>query len=100
MNADILEVVTFTLKPGADEAKFLADNSAVERFCRNQPGFVSRRLSRDDEGGWIDMVEWADKQSALAAADAVGDAEGVGACFAAIDMDTVVMRHLAIKARL
>ncbi|MCD7059937.1 antibiotic biosynthesis monooxygenase family protein [Pelagibacterium xiamenense] len=99
MNPEVLEVVTFTLKPGADEAKFLADNGAVERFCKAQPGFISRRLTRDADGGWIDVVEWTDMRAAEAAANAIGDAEGIGPCFAAIDMDTVVMRHLDIKVR-
>ncbi|WP_404403309.1 hypothetical protein [Pelagibacterium halotolerans] len=100
MNVEVLEVVTFTLKPGADEAKFLADNNAIERFCKAQPGFVSRTLSRDENNAWVDVVKWTDMACAEAAAAALSTAEGVGPWLEALDMDSVVMRHLSVKAQL
>lgn len=100
MQAKVIELVSFALKPNADESAFLSNNAAVEAFCRRQGGFVSRRLSRDDNGGWVDCVEWATMEAAQAAAKAIGKAEGVGPWLAAIDMDSLSMRHLTVQAAL
>ncbi|GGA60811.1 hypothetical protein [Pelagibacterium lentulum] len=100
MQSKVIELVSFSLKPSADPGAFLSDNAAVEAFCRGQEGFVSRRLSRDDNGGWVDCVEWESMEAAQAAAKAIGKAEGVGPWLAAIDMDGLAMRHLTVQAAL
>lgn len=100
MQAKVIELVSFTLRPNTDVSAFLSNNAAVEAFCRGQEGFVSRRLSRDDNGGWVDCVEWANMEAAQAAAKAIGKAEGVGPWLADIDMDSLSMRHLTVQAAL
>ena len=92
----IAEIVTFRLRPGTDEARFLADARATDRPVAAQPGFLRRSLSRDDTGLWTDYVEWTDLASATAAAQAVMGLPEFGPFIAAIDPDGMVMRHAPI----
>lgn len=100
MYPKVIENVVFKLKSGSDETKFLADNAAMEAFCRSRPGFVARRLSRDEDGNWLDHVEWADRDAADGAAKALGQTESVKPWLEAIDMASLAMRHYSVKAHL
>ena len=89
----VAEVVTFRLADGMTEAAFRAAAAATVPLAARQPGFIARTLSRGDDGRWTDHVLWADRAAAEAAAATVM-ADPVAAPFiAAIDMDSVVMRH-------
>ncbi|TIW31063.1 MAG: hypothetical protein E5V62_30495, partial [Mesorhizobium sp.] len=65
--AETLEIVTFRLKPGT-EAGFVAGNGLLSDWLTRQPGFLSRCLARQDNGGWVDLVRWQSREQALAAA--------------------------------
>jgi hypothetical protein len=93
----IAEIVSFHLKPDVEENAFLDSSQPVDAFCRKQSGFVSRRLMRDEAGGWIDYIEWTDADAASHAAKLMPQAEGVGPFLTAIDMSTLSMRHLHIR---
>jgi len=93
----IAEIVSFHLKPDVEENAFLDSSQPVDAFCRKQSGFVSRRLMRDEAGGWIDYIEWTDADAASHAAKLMPKAEGVGRFLSAIDMSTLSMRHLHIR---
>ena len=96
----IAEIVTFRLRPGTDEARFLADARATDRPVAALPGFLSRSLSRDDSGLWTDYVEWTDLASATAAAKAVMGLPEFGPFIAAIDPDGMVMRHAPVLSQI
>ena len=95
-DAPCVEVVTFRLLPGADEAAFLVAARATEVPLRKQPGFLRRRLVQGADGQWTDWVEWRDAASAQAAAAAMMGAPAFGPFMAMIAMDTMVMRHEAL----
>jgi hypothetical protein len=92
----VAEIVTFTLIPGSDEGAFLAAAQATEAPVAAQPGFLRRVLSRDDAGLWTDHVEWADRTSAEAAAQAVMAMPEFGPFAAFIDPSGMTMRHAQV----
>ena len=96
----VAEIVTFRLVPGTDEAAFLDAARGTEVAVRAQPGFVARRLSKDEAGLWTDMVEWQSLASAEAAARAVMAEPAFGPFAAMIDMDNLTMRHAPILFRM
>ena len=96
----VAEIVTFRLRPGADEARFLADARATDRPVAALPGFLRRSLSRDDTGLWTDYIEWTDLASATAAAQAVMNLPEFGPFIAAIDPDGMVMRHAPVLSQI
>ena len=89
----VAEIVTFHLLPGTDEAAFRSAAKATAAPVAAQPGFLRRSLSRDETGLWTDYVEWADRQSAEAAMQAVMQLPEFAPFSAAIDAEGMVMRH-------
>ena len=96
----IAEIVTFRLRPGTDEARFLADARATDRPVAALPGFLRRSLSRDDTGLWTDYVEWTDLASATAAAQAVMGLPELGPFIAAIDSEGMILRHAPVLSQI
>ncbi len=96
----VAEIVTFRLVPGTAEAPFLAAAAAAQAWLTSAPGFLSRRLSRGEDGTWTDHVAWASRTDALAAADAFPSDPRTEAFLRCIDMKSLAMRHdrLALSA--
>ena len=68
---NIVEVVTFKLKPGVTAAEFAPIDKAVERdHVAKQPGFVSRESAHGADGEWLVIAHWRSVsfEKALAAA--------------------------------
>ena len=90
----VLELVVFTLRAGASREELLGTVDAVSSWIAAQPGFVSRSLVEDREGGrWIDVVWW---RSMAEAQDAGARAMSSASCapmFGLIDMESTVMVH-------
>lgn len=88
-----IEIVKFRLKSGiGDEegrTKLLQLNQCVEAF----DGFIERKLSRTEEGEWLDIVYWTSKKAALAAAEQVAKDPKALQAFAVIDESTMSMNH-------
>lgn len=89
----VIEYVTFSLIPGADEAAFLAAARKTEALVRRQPGFLSRQLSRGTDGRWTDAVTWANLAEAEAAPQAVMADPDFAPFMALIDGPSATMRH-------
>ncbi|MET3519125.1 MULTISPECIES: hypothetical protein [Mesorhizobium] len=93
--AETLEIVTFRLKPGT-EAGFVDGNGLLSDWLARQPGFLSRCLARQDDGGWVDLVRWQSREQALAAAGRIMAEIGDCQAMRAIDPASVDMKHLAV----
>jgi hypothetical protein len=92
-DSPVLEVVSFRLIPGTPEADFLAAARATEAPLRRQHGFLSRQLTRSEDGTWTDHVTWASLPVALAASEAMMAEPAFQPFMALIDMPSVKMRH-------
>jgi hypothetical protein len=95
-----LETVAFHLVPGTDPAAFLAAARGTEAALRRQPGFLSRMLTRGDDGTWTDLVLWASHPEALAAAEAVMSDPAFAPFGAMIDMAGARMSHAPLVWRM
>lgn len=83
-----IEWAPFRLADNVTEAEFLAASEALQDdFLRGQPGFVSRDLLRDDDGGYVDLVVWQDRASVDAAMARVTDSAACARYFAHLHMD-------------
>ena len=100
MAKPVIETVLFTLTDGIGVEAFLASARAMHAFVEAQPGFLRRRLSRAEDGTWIDQIEWTDMVSAKAAAAAIGTAPDARAFVAAIDGQSVRMMHSELEIAL
>jgi hypothetical protein len=86
----VTEIVLFRF---TDTAAAPAAMAAIQTFVTAQPGFVSRRAFVSGDGAFVDLVEWADRASAEAAAQAIGTTPSLAAAMAAIDGSSVQMGH-------
>lgn len=91
-----LEIVTFRLLPGTEIAVFLEAARGTEAFLRARGGLTGRWLTPDETGLWTDLVAWSSRDDALAAADVAMAEPSFGAFTAAIDPESVGMRHALI----
>lgn len=89
----VAEIVSFKPKAGTDAAQFLTDIQATDAVVRAASGFVSRNLSKGEDGAWTDYVLWQSMDDAMNAAETVVKDPSFAPLGAAIDMDTLVMRH-------
>lgn len=92
-----IEIVTFRLAGGVDEGAFLGHAEVANRFLGTCAGFVARRLSKGDDGGWVEHVEWESLAEAEEASRKFMEEEALKPFMAAIDPATVVMRHAELK---
>jgi len=65
----IVEIAQFKLKPGADEAAFVAAEHVIAKgIILQQPGFISREMTKGANGQWVVIMHL----DSVAAADAWG----------------------------
>jgi hypothetical protein len=88
-----IETVSFKLMPGTNEKNFIAHAHAIHGFLTAQPGFIARRLSKADDGIWMDHIEWASRDDALAAAQKSEEDETLLPFFMAIEPDSIHLSH-------
>jgi hypothetical protein len=96
----VLEVVSFHLTPGTTDAAFIIAARATEGPLRRQPGFLSRQLTRSENGTWTDHVTWASLPQAMSAASAMMEDPAFGPFMALIDPASLQMRHDTILWRM
>ncbi len=88
-----VEAVTFNLVAGGDPSAFVAANGKVNEWLRKQPGFLTRELSRLEDGSWLDIVHWKSTNDAKQAAERIMAELGDCECMRMIDPESVKMSH-------
>jgi len=82
-----IELVRFRSRAGVTEQEVLAAAERVNVFLKSQPGFVSRRLGRSDDGTWIDILRWRSREDVTAAMEKTAASPHCAAFFGLIDPD-------------
>ncbi len=91
-----LELVTFRLARGSGR-DFIDANAMVNDWLRRQPGFVARHLAERDDGSFIDIVFWQDRDAALAASGKMMEEMAQSEAMTMIDPMGLEMSHAAIR---
>ena len=84
----MIEVTTFRLREGVDEADFVAADAVAQTgFFYQQRGLVRRTTARPVAGAdrWLVVTWWGDAATADAAAAALADPSANGAARAYLD---------------
>ncbi|WP_425082907.1 hypothetical protein [Ruegeria profundi] len=92
----VAEIVTFTLAEGTSPEAFVKLSQSTESFVRAAPGFAHRHLSQGEDGRWTDYVVWQDMKAARTAAAEFPQQEFAPALMAAINPESMQMRHEAV----
>jgi len=95
MTKSVLEIAEF--RAAGDPAVLRAAANAMEPWLRAQRGFRWRRLAALEGDVFLDCIEWADMESAKAAADQIMTAPPAAEFMAQIDGSSVIMRHALVQ---
>ncbi len=93
MTNHIIEIVSFKLADGVSDADFLRTVPASNVFLEARAGFISRRLSKGDDGTWLEHVEWENLEAAQTASDAFMKDASLKPMMQAIDGANATMGH-------
>lgn len=64
----MIEILTFSLRPGVDDARFVAVDDRVQTdFAYQQPGLARRTTGRNDQGRWLVLQVWSSDEAAAVA---------------------------------
>lgn len=95
--ATCIEIAEFALRPDTTEATLRDALVGLDAFLATQPGFIRRRSLRDGVQ-CADLVEWRDRASADAGAQAVMQSPAAARYFALLDLAGARMRHFEVIA--
>ena len=96
--AKTIEIVTFRLRDGVTEDKFLEETKKMEReFLGKLSGFLDRDTGRSADGGWVVVLHWESAEDAQSSMNKFVDASDTKAFTATIDMDTFVMKRYELE---
>lgn len=87
----VFEVVLFKLRESVNEADFLKFNDTLNDWLATTPGYISRDLTRDDNGQWVDIVRWESMEQAISAAETMPMMDEMGGY---LDSESINMMHL------
>ena len=83
----IVQMIRFRLRPETDDEDFLAITAeAGQVFLQTQPGFLGREVCKAEDGSWVGLIRWQDKESCEAAGAAWQDHP------LAVELDGVVVK--------
>ena len=96
-NTGTIELVLFKINGNYSDEAILAAAAKLNDFIEDQPGFISRTLSKAEDGIWNDLVLWKDLASAQKAGEKVMNEPCAGEFFSMIDESTMQFLHLKPK---
>lgn len=94
----IYEVALFQTQPGISDAEALRLLELLTPIVSQFPGFVSRRISRNEQGLWLDFLEWETMEQARSASATILKMPAAAEAFQIIDMSTLQMFHFRAAA--
>ncbi len=86
----VIEIVTFRVKEGTNDAAFCRTDEAVQQnFFYAQPGMLRRTTARSGDGQWAVLTYWDSAEAADAAAAKVEFPAGFASFGDVVDMSTL-----------
>ncbi len=96
MTTNYAEIVTFGLNAGITDEAYLALAKPSQAYIAGCPGFVSRHLSKGDDGTWTDYMVWDNLEHAQAASAGFMAQDFAASMVGAIDPASLVIVHQPI----
>ena len=98
-NATVIEITTFQLNDGIlGEVMLKAADKMQKEVLAKADGFISRSTTIEEDGTWQDIIAWKDKRSMEEAAKRAMTSAAAGPFMECVDLDSVVMKAVEIKA--
>lgn len=94
--SEYLEMVRFTVKPGAREAFLAGREAAIGALKERFPAMLGAQLAEYEDGSWVDVVRWSNLDDAKAAAEQFPEIEAARDWLNHID-EVGEMAHAAVR---
>ncbi len=90
-----IEVVMFRAKPETSDIQILDLSDELQREVEAFQGCIHRRLLKDGDGNWIDLVDWNSLEEAMAASEAISSTPLAAEFGALVEPGSVKVLHLS-----
>ncbi|TDV44810.1 antibiotic biosynthesis monooxygenase [Actinophytocola oryzae] len=91
----VIELARFRIHDGAEE-EFLAERPGMIAALRRRfPGCLAAFLTREDDGGWLDVIVWRDAEAAEESAQLITTVPECAAWLRHI-ADSSGIRHVSV----
>jgi hypothetical protein len=94
--ATIVEMVLFKKNDGISQEKAENQMAELNEFISKQSGFISRKTSVSEDGQFLDIVFWADLESATIASEKAMKNPKTLKAFEVIDEKSMTFKHFSI----
>ena len=91
--AKAIEAVLFKTKSQFTDEQVIQSLAALNPILARFPGFISRQISKDQSGQWMDLVYWESMDQAKEAARQVMQSAEAVQAFQVIDESNMMMYH-------
>lgn len=92
-----LEIVTYKIKDGANDADFLKVAAEMEKhFAKKQRGFIKRTFAKTEGNEWVDVIYWKTMDDAMKASEAAMKSPVCAPMFGMLDEASVKMSHFEV----
>ena len=92
----VVELVKWAALDGVTDAHMIDAVNQLLPDLKTLPGFVKQDLYKDDNGQWVDLYIWDNKEDALASNDLMAPKPSFAALMSLIDPSSVTIEFLAL----
>ncbi|UTW44271.1 antibiotic biosynthesis monooxygenase [bacterium SCSIO 12696] len=98
MSKQVMNLYFFKLANGASDEQFIHASQQAEEFLRQQPGFLYRSVSRENDSGlWVDTGYWESAEAYQQVHQAFAQAPQCQQFMALIEESSLQTRHTQIE---
>ncbi len=90
-----IEIVMYRAKPEVSDAHLTELSDGFQRELDGFPGYIRRRLLKDDDGIWIDIVDWNSMEEAMRASEQINASPLAAAFGELVEGESVKVMHLS-----
>ncbi len=93
-----IQLAHFKLKPGVSENALIeAERGIRDGKIRQQPGYLGRDLARGENGEWLVILRWENKEDGEAWSPIFRQAPEAQAFMAVLDMASMRQEHFTLE---
>ncbi|WP_342807736.1 hypothetical protein [Alteromonas sp. M12] len=92
--AEVIEVASFTLNNDVTYQEFSVIDKRVEiEHVSKQPGFISRKKAKGENGEWLVLVHWQSLKDADASMNSFMQSKAANTFMSKIDTSSMIMKR-------
>lgn len=92
-NKAYVEVALYKLKSEVEEVQFLVLSAGATAVFEKLAGFVRRELMRSEDGRWVDLAYWQNRELAKQAEPTIYEDATIAKVMALLDSETMIFTH-------